>query len=257
MRFVDELPDVSICTRLPDRRNVVDKDICRDARKVWQSEPSYTWQAAASHWEKIEFQLSDKTTWEARREPPPPVVLSEIEITFTVEEKQLLSEKLARIVFGDKQCKKPDKQEQLFQAMAYFLRYVKGCDRELPESALPVVLENFSLKLKNHDKQTAFFRCLREIEWLYVSMEYDHPQKKGGGQTHRARRYGIGKAVAYKFGDSVPAFPSLLPPQQTELYSVSRFLGGDPRLEKIPSFDEQIEDFGEVDSVALSADQDK
>lgn len=257
MRFVDELPDSSICSRLSGKRNLVDADICRDARKVWQSEPSYTFQAAASHWEKIGFQLSDKTTWDARREPPPPVVPSDIEITFTDEEKQLLVEKLAPIVFGEKQWKKPEKQERLFQAMAYFLRYVKGCDREIAESALPPILDGFNLKLKNHDKQTAFFRCLREMEWLYVAMEYDHPQKKGGGQTHRARRYGIGKAVAKKFGDPAPVLLSLHPPQQTELYSVSRFRRADPRLEEIPSFDEQIEEFCKVQSVAIPADQDK
>lgn len=236
MRFVDELPDTTICSRLSGKRNLVDADICRDARKVWKSDPSYTWQAAASHWEKIGFQLSDKTTWDARREPPPPVFPSDVEITFTVEEKQLLTEKLAPIVFGNKLSRKPEKQERLFQAMAYFLRYVKGCDRELPETALPLVLVDFSLKLRNHDKQAAFFRCLRETEWLYVAMEYDHPQKKGGGQTHRARRYGIGKAVAYKFGDPAPVFPSSLPPQQYELYSVSRFLGGRPEIGENPQF---------------------
>ena len=257
MRFVDELPDASICSRLSGKRNLVDADICRDARKVWKGEPSYTFQAAASHWEKIGFQLSDKTTWDARREPPPPVIPSDVEITFTDEEKQLLVEKLAPIVFGEKQWKKPEKQERLFQATAYFLRFVRGCDREIPESALPTILESFNLKLKNHDKQTAFFRCLREIEWLYVAVDYDHPQKKGGGQTHRARRYGIGKAVAYKFGDPALVLLSLHPPQQTELYSVSRFRRADPRLEEIPSFDEQIEEFGKVQSVAIPVDQDK
>ncbi|MEW4454530.1 hypothetical protein AB1L30_17775 [Bremerella sp. JC817] len=250
MRFVDELPDVSICSRLPDNRKTVDADIRRIARGVWQSEPSYTWQVVASEWEKIGFQLADKGTWDVRREAPPPVVPSEVEITFTEEEKQLLREKLASIVFGEKQAKKPEKQQRLFRAMAFFLRHVKGCDREIPESGLPSILQDFGLNLRNHDKQAAFFRCLREMEWLYVAVEYDHPRKKGGGTTHRARRYGIGKAVAYKFGEPDPFLSSLHPPQQMELYSVSRFLRGDPRLEEIPCFDDQIAETSETQSEA-------
>ncbi|QGJ70855.1 Hypothetical protein PBC10988_25540 [Planctomycetales bacterium 10988] len=246
MRFVDELPDVSICSRLPDQREKVDTDIRRIARGVWQDEPSYTWQVVSAEWEKIGFRLSDKTTWDARRDAPPPVVPSDVEITFTDEEKQALVEKLAPIVFGEKQAKKPEKQERLFQAMALFLRYIKGCDRELPVSALPAILESFGLKVRNHDKQTAFFNCLREIEWLYVSVDYDHPRKSGGGVTHRARRYGIGKAMAYKFGEPAPSLSFLYPPQQMELYSVSRFRRADPRLDEIPSFEDQIDDIGEV-----------
>ncbi len=217
MRFVDELPDVSICSRLPDKREMVDADIRRIAQGIWQSAPTYTWQVVAFEWEKIGFQLGDKATWDARREAPPPVVPSEIEIMFTDEEKQLLRERLAPIVFGEKQAKKPEKQESLFRAMAFFLRYVKGCEREIPESAIPSILGDYGLKLRNHDKQTAFFRCLRQMEWLYVAVEYDHPRKKGGGVTHRARRYGIGKAVAYKFGEPAPFLSSLHPPQQMEL----------------------------------------
>ncbi|MBX3444359.1 MAG: hypothetical protein KF774_18300 [Planctomyces sp.] len=248
MRFVDELPDVSICSRLPDNRKTVDADIRRIARGVWQSEPSYTWQVVASEWEKIGFQLADKGTWDVRREAPPPVVPSEIEITFNEEEKQLLCEKMAPIVFGEKQAKKPAKQERLFRAMAFFLRYVKGCDREIPESGLPSILQDFGLNLRNHDKQAAFFRCLREMEWLYVAVDYDHPRKKGGGTTHRARRYGVGKAVSCKFGEPAPFLSSLHPPQQMELYSVSRFRRGDPRLDEIPSFDDQIAETSEVQS---------
>lgn len=252
MGFVDELPDVSICSRLPDQRAKVDADIRRIARGIWQSAPTYTWQVVASEWEKIGFKLADKATWDTRREAPPPVVPADVEITFTDDERQVLVDKLAPIVFGEKQAKKPEKQERLFRAMAYFLRYVKGCEREIPESALPSILEDFSLKLRNHDKQTAFFRCLREIGWLYVAVEYDHPSKRGGGTTHRARRYGIGKAVAYKFGEPAPFLSSLHPPQQMELYSVSRFRRGDPRLDEIPSFDDQIAETSETQSEAAT-----
>ncbi|WP_166831594.1 hypothetical protein [Thalassoroseus pseudoceratinae] len=246
MRFVDELPDVSVCSRLPDQREKVDTDICRIARGIWQNDPSYTWQVVAAEWEKIGFRLADKTTWDARREAPPPVVPADVEITFTAEEQQVLVEKLAPIVFGEKQSQKPEKQERLFRAMAFFVRYIKGCDRELPVSALPSILEGFDLKLRNHDKQTAFFDCLREMEWLYIAVDYDHPRKKGGGQNRRARRYGIGKAMAYKFGEPASSLSFLHPPQQMELYSVSRFRRGDPRLGEIPSFDEQMADLEEV-----------
>jgi hypothetical protein len=252
MRYVNELPDVSICSRLPDNREKVDEDIRRIARGIWQNDPSYTWQVVASEWEKIGFRLADKTTWDNRREAPPPVVPSDVEIKFTDEEKQLLVEKLAPIVFGEKQCKKPEKQERLFQATAFFLRYVKGCDREIPESALPSILADFGLRLRNHDKQTAIFRCLREIGWLYVAVDYDHPSKRGGGSTHRARKYGIGKAVAYKFGDPAPSLSTLHPPTTNELYSVSHFLGGDPTLQEIPSFDEQMAEMDEVQAVSSS-----
>ena len=252
MHFVDELPDVSLCSRLPDKREMVDTDIRRIARRIWQDEPSYTLQVVASEWANIGFQLADKTTWDARREAPPPVVPADVEVTFTEDEKQLLVEKLAPIVFGEKQAKKPEKQGRLIRAMAYFLRYIKGCDRELPVSALPSILESFDLKIRNHGKQTAFFKCLLEIEWLYVSVEYDHPRKRGGGQNRRARRYGIGKAMAYKFGESAPSLSFLHPPQQMELYSVSRFRRADPRLDEIPSFDDQIEGSDEVHSVSSS-----
>lgn len=246
MQFVDELPDVSVCSRLPDKRERVDTDILRIARGIWQNDPSYTWQVVASEWEKIGFRLADKTTWDARREAPPPVVPADVDITFTAEEQKVLVEKLAPIVFGEKQSQKPEKQERLFRAMAFFLRYIKGCDRELPVSALPSILEGFDLKLRNHDKQTAFFDCLREMEWLYIAVDYDHPRKKGGGQNRRARRYGIGKAMAYKFGETASSFSFLHPPQPMELYSVSRFRRGDPRLKEIPSFDEQMDDFEDV-----------
>lgn len=241
MQFVHELPDVSLCSRLPDQREKVDTDIRRIARGIWLDVPSYTWQVVASEWEKIGFQLADKSTWDARREAPPPVVPADIEVTFTDGEQQLLIEKLAPIVFGGKQAKKPEKQDRLIRAMAYFLRYIKGCDRELPVSALPSILESFDLKLRNHDKQTAFFGCLLAVEWLYVAVDYDHPRKKGGGQNRRARRYGIGKAIAYKFGEPASSLSFLYPPQQMELYSVSRFRRADPRLDEIPCFEEQID----------------
>lgn len=240
-QFVGDLPDQSISSRLPNKKHEIDDQIRRMASKAWRAPVSSRWEAAASHWSKAGFLVADKATWTFERKKLTAINLPDIQIDFNNEEKLLIIEKLAPVIFGEKQANKPEKQEELFRAMAYFLRYVKGCDREIPQTALPVILSDFNLKLRKNGKAGAFLRCLVEdMGWLYIAADYDHPLKVGGGTCHRATRYGIGQPVAYKFSSSSSALLNYNTPHR-DLYTVSPFLGGDELIGEISCYEEQLE----------------
>jgi hypothetical protein len=104
------------------------------------------------------------------------------------------------IIVGAKQALKPEKQAEVERAVAYFLRFVRCCDREIPVHGLPKILSKFNLKLGQHEKQRQFFKKLSKWKWIYLRADYYHPAKHGGkAEKGRARAYGIGKAMSGKF----------------------------------------------------------
>ncbi len=182
---------------------MIERDTIRDAAKIWSNSVNQKWQAVVEHWGRFGFRVSDKTTWDVSGKLD--VVVDCEDIQFTTEERQLLFEQVAPLLVGKKQAMKPKKQDEVCKAVAYFLRYVRCCDREIPYTALPAILSGFDLKVKNHDKQRRFLRLLIKLDWLYVRAAYYHPAKHGGnGKTGRATAYGIGKAMTGKFPSSLP-----------------------------------------------------
>lgn len=124
------------------------------------------------------------------------------EIEFTEEECRLLIEEMVPILVGKKQARKETKQQEVISAVKFFLRYV-GCHGwEIAQDALPMILRNFDLKLGMDLKKHVFFDLLRKWGWIYVRTEYWHPKQQGKDGRGRARAYGIGPAMAGKFGSS-------------------------------------------------------
>jgi len=98
------------------------------------------------------------------------------------------------------EARKEEKQQVVVQAVKHFLRYVKCHDGEIALSYLPVIFQDFSLKLGNHDKQQEFLDLLKDWRWIYVRADYYHPDRHGGKAVRgRARAYGIGPAMSGKF----------------------------------------------------------
>ena len=234
MKYVDELPNDELSSRLGSGISLIERDVIRDAKKLWDLSVNQKWQAVVEHWGRLGFQVSDKTTWDVRSEKLDVVVDCE-EIQFTTEERQLLIDQMAPLMVGKKQALKPEKQEEVCKAVAYFLRYVRCCDREIPQSALPLILSGFDLKVKNHDKQRELLTLLVKSEWLYIRAAYYHPIKHGGkGKTGRATAYGIGKAMSGRFSSSY------IPNKENRSYRLSpTFCGATEFDVELPSFDEQ------------------
>ncbi|NLS93976.1 MAG: hypothetical protein GXX96_17590 [Planctomycetaceae bacterium] len=238
--YVEALPNEEISSRLGDLPAVV-RDINRAADRVWleaagNNVSGQKWQAVVDHWGKVGFLVSDKSTWTIGKKALEVVVDCD-EIEFNEDERSLVIKELAPVLVGNKQANKKEKQDEVISAVAYFLRYVRCCDREIPRNALPVILSGFNLKLGNHVKQAKFLRLLTEWEWIYVRADYYCPLVHGGkAPKGRARAYGIGPAMAGKFG-----LPSVNTEQEgiLDLYSVSHFLW-DGKIDGISDLDDQI-----------------
>jgi hypothetical protein len=214
-RYVDELPNKDLSSRLADGRQDIDRVIQNDAVLIWDGNGGQEdsqlsagkWRNAIKRWREIGFLASDKSTWAIAPKPKLTIEISALEdFDFTDDERRLLIEQVAPVLVGEKQARKENRQQEVVRAVKFFLQYIKWYAGEIPVSALPVILKTFDLKLRNHDKQKVFFDLLKEWEWIYVRADYSHPAKHGG-IGGRARAYGIGKAMAGKFRGYVPDTP--------------------------------------------------
>lgn len=206
IKYVDELDTPDLSSRLANNKSAIHEVIRRDAIKIWNGNggqansegSSKKWQAVIDRWQAVGFRVSDKTTWSAGNTPPRTVVDCE-DFEFTEEEKRLLVEEMAPVLVGRKQARKETKQQEVVQAVKFFLQYVKCHDGEIPQDVLPTILKDFDLKLERDCKKQAFFDLLREWEWIDVRAEYWHPAMQGKKGRGRGRAYGIGAAMAGKF----------------------------------------------------------
>lgn len=228
LSYVEELPDKTVSSRLdnmPEVRRVAE----RTAHKIWTSDVSDKWRKSQERWSSIGFRVSDKTTWNVSQKKYEDVVVDCPQLEFSEEENSQLITEMAPLLVGAKQAQKKEKQDEVIRVVAYFLRYVRCCSRELPVSALPHILTDFQVKIKSHDKQTQFLRLLTEWDWIYVRVEYCHPEKhrtKAG--SNRARAYGVGKTFAERLQAVVEETETVITNNTTEyksdLYTVSYFI---------------------------------
>lgn len=245
MGYVEDLPDKSVSSRLddlPEVRRVAE----RTARKIWSTPISVKWQKSLERWNDVGFRVSDKTTWAVTSKKYEDVVVDCPELVFTEWEISQLITEMTPLLVGSKQAQKQEKQDEVVRAVAYFLRYVRCCQREIPVSALPHILVDFDIKIKSHDKQTQFLRLLTRWNWIYVRVEYCHPEKhRTQAGSNRARAYGVGKAFVERLQAVVEKIETVITNNtqeyKSDLYTVSYFLRRPERL-NISSFDEQLEE---------------
>ncbi|MCC9602895.1 hypothetical protein LOC67_20285 [Stieleria sp. JC731] len=199
LRFCKEIPNKRLSSRLIDGFDEIERLIERDVAKIWNSGINGKWKTTADRWSSIGFRVSDKKTWAVSGNTVDVAVDCE-QIEFNEEECDLIVNELVPLIVGRKQALKLKKQQEVIRAVAYFLRFVRCCDREIPVHALPKILSAFELKLGKHEKQRQFFNKLLDWNWIYIRADYYHPAKHGGKASKgRARAYGIGKAVIGKF----------------------------------------------------------
>lgn len=199
MQYVRDLPNNNLSSRLPDGLPEIERVVERDSVKIWNVECNGKWKASSHRWAEIGFRVDDKATWNVSGKTPEVVVDCE-EIEFNDDERRLIVNELTPLLVGAKQALKPAKQQEVEHAVAYFLRFVRCCNREIPERGLPEILSDYQLKLRGHDKQGPFFQWLLKHKWIYVRAHYYHPARHGvTGAKPRATAYGVGPAMIEKF----------------------------------------------------------
>jgi len=168
----------------------------------------------------VGFSVSDKTTWSVTSKAWEVVVDCDA-IEFSEDERLLIINELAPVLVGHKQAKKPERQQAVIDAVAYFIRYVRCCTREIPRNALPKILSDFNVKISDNNKQAKFIELLIKWKLIYIRTDYYNPAKHGGRQCQgRARSYGIGKAMIGKFVLENKEIHT----NNIDLYTVSDFL---------------------------------
>ncbi|QDU50509.1 hypothetical protein [Gimesia panareensis] len=246
MGYVEDLPDKSVSSRLddlPEVRRVAE----RTARKIWDSSVSVKWQKSQERWSSIGFRVSDKNTWAVSTKKYEDVVVDCPELAFTEDEKDQLITEMAPLLVGAKQTQKQEKQDEVVRAVAYFLRYVRCCPREIPVENIPKILSEYQINIKNHSKQTAFFRLLIEWGWIYVRTEYCHPLKHGKmAGAKRARAYGVGKPFVDRL-NAEPVKQNTKTTNQTTQYNMDLYMSptfwGRPGITGISSFEDQLKEY--------------
>lgn len=199
--YVDDLPNQEISSRQGNRVAEIHSVVARCAKGIWTATASNSLLASVAHWRGTGFLVSDKSTWSATTGKRTIVDCCEIE--FDENERKLLISEMVPLLVGAKQALKPEKQAEVIRAVAYFLRFVKCHTGEIDMRWLPEILNEFSLKLKTVQKQCNFFRFLKEWEWICV-VEQPIPRRFSNRPAGKATVYGIGPAMAKKFGISPP-----------------------------------------------------
>lgn len=243
--YVDGLTNLDLSSRLANNKADIYRVIRQDANRIWDNNggqidnqaSSEKWRAVIQRWQAIGFKVSDKKTW-TRAEPRLGTVVDCEDIEFTEDERRLLVEEMAPVLVGKKQALKEAKQQEVFEAVEFFLRYVKCHDGEIAQDALPTILRDFGLNLRRDCKKQAFFDLLRKWGWIYVRAEYWHPAKQGKEGRGRARAYGIGPAMAGKFRNS----SSYYTPQAQRTYILgSTFSENLPDEVEVPCFEDYFD----------------
>lgn len=239
MQYVRDLPNPNLSSRLPDRLSEIEPIVERDSVKLWNSEINGTWNRSALRWSDIGFRVDNKSTWSVSGNTPDVIVDCE-EVLFSEQERKLIINELTPLIVGAKQALKAEKQAEVERAVAYFLRFVRCCDREIPVHGLPEILSGFNLNFRQHEKQRQFFKNLSKWKWIYLRTDYYHPAKHGGKAAKgRARSYGIGEAMISKF-------PLLRKKREQEEWSYilsSTFCETDGIDKEIETFDDQMATF--------------
>ena len=104
------------------------------------------------------------------------------------------------VLVGKKQARRESKQQEVINAVKFVLRYVRCHCGEIARDSLPTILRDFDLKFGMDLKKQAFFDLLRNWDWISLRTEYWHPKQHGKEGRRRAGAYGIGPAMAGKFG---------------------------------------------------------
>ncbi len=227
--YVVELDNPELSSRLGGNNSLLTKEIGRTADKVWSNPVNKKWRVANDTWHQYDFKVSDKSTWIVRDKLDDVVIDCE-EVEFNEAELELISSRIAPVLFGKKQALKPEKQQVAADAVAYFLRYVKCCQREIPTyGAVPQILGEFPINWGKKEKQSKFFNALKELDWIYVRTEFYHPNAHGAGVVEikpRARSYGVGAGMIGKFSSSTT-------PQPQRSITVLPFLEIDKKINSI------------------------
>lgn len=206
MRYVADIPNKDVSSRLSGDLRLVGRDIARQAKDIWLTPVNKKWQRSVECWSSYGFKVSDKTTWSAKPSPArEEVVVDCEEVAFSDSERDLIVKTIAPLLVGKKQANKKDKQDEVERAVAYFLRYVRCCDREIPYKSVDVILSNFNINFGRDHKKSLFLKLLIEMKWIYVRTPYFCPTIHGGDSgTGRATAYGIGQKMAGKFNLPLP-----------------------------------------------------
>ena len=201
--YATDLPNKNLSSRLTVDPGSIRREIARQAKKIWSTDCNVKWQNTTQQWSSYGFKVSDKTTWCMKPKLKFEEVIVDCEdIQFSELELKLIKERIAPLLVGKKQANKSGKQDEVIRAVAYFLRYVRCCPREIPYKAVPTILSGFKLRLGKDCKSSLFLIALTDLEWIYVKTDYYCPKFHGGpAGTGRARAYGIGAAIAAKFGN--------------------------------------------------------
>ena len=79
IKYVDQLPNLDLSSRLANNKSAIHQVIQRDSIKIWDGNGGQTnnrgstekWQAVIERWRAVGFKVSDKTTWSRGRCPAP------------------------------------------------------------------------------------------------------------------------------------------------------------------------------------------
>ena len=218
--FAEDIPNKDISSRLTGDLKAVHKEITRNAKRIWANPANSKWELSVACWQSYGFRVSDKSTWSAKPLPPEreEVVVDCEEITFNQSERDQIVKKIAPLLVGKKQANKKEKQNEVERAVAYFLRYVRCCPREIPYKHVGDILSDFRIKWGNDQKKGKFLRLLVSLNWIYVKSKPFHPVVGVG----RATAYGIGAAMAEKFSLPLPSSNN----KQGDLFISSTFWKG-------------------------------
>jgi hypothetical protein len=233
MQYVADIPNKGISSRLSGDLGLVNKEVARQVAKIWSIPVSKKWQRSVECWRSYGFRVSSKTTWSAKPRPTSEEVVVDCEqIVFNDSERDLIIRHVAPPLVGKLQANKKEKQDEVEKAVAYFLRYVRCCSREIPYKDVAKILSCFRINFGNDHKRSKFLKLLTESEWIYVKTKYFCPLIHGGTSgTGRATAYGIGPKMAQKF--SLPLPP---PTNPRDLFLSSTFRKGrnvDGEVDKI------------------------
>lgn len=233
LEYIKDIPNKGLSSRLVGDLREVGKEVVRKAKAIWNKTVNKKLKESVACWSSYGFKVSDKTTWSATPLPKhEEVVVDCEEIVFNETERNEIVKTIAPLLVGKKQANKKEKQDEVERAVAYFMRYVRCCSREIPYKHVGKILSDFKINFGNDYKKSQFLVLLTDLGWIYVRTQYFCPTIHGGRSgTGRATAYGIGPQMAGKFNLPLPLSNN----KQSDLLLSSTFL-------KDRSIDAEIEE---------------
>lgn len=200
--YIDELPDQGFSDRLSaGNRSEVSRVIRETVKTVYDANGGQPNPEASSEklaatvqaWRKRGFDPTDKSTWgKAKSSVQLPLAedftWTEAEINQLGQMRELLKTDL----------------ETACNLVKYILRLLKAHPGEFSVSMAKKILMSFGIKCGHHGKVNDFLDLLRQWDWIYVRAEAQWHKRGGNGTQRRgrARAWGIGRAMIYKFSGS-------------------------------------------------------